>query len=347
MSIRIILLVVIFAAFGSLPAHAHHAATATFDTSQTMEIEGYVKEFSFNNPHVTITLGIPDESGMQEEWVASAPAVAGFRRWGWTGDMIEEGQYVRLVGRTARHGGPMILIERGDIEGGKLLELNPDDGSLVRILEGPKPDQTPELGIPALWLENGKPNLTGTFLALDPAAGQNIRTRAEFTAAGQTLQDVWDPTKDPAYTECAPQGLIRVVTAIQSVRITQRDDYVIVAQEGNNSQRLIYLDGRGPATEEHSIQGHSTAHYEGDTLVVETSQLLGGPTGGGGNILSDQATLVERYSRSDDAEHASLAADITFTDPVNLATPWKAGWSKYMTTDYGFADTECHLPSLN
>lgn len=346
MSIKVILLAVVIAAFGSLPAHAHHAATATFDTSQTIEIEGYVKEFSFNNPHVTITIGIPDENGMQKEWVASAPAVAGFRRWGWTGDMIEEGQYVRLVGRTARHGGPMILIERGDIEGGMLLELNPDDGSLVRILEGPKPDQTPDLAIPALWLDNGQPNLSGTFLALDPASGQNIRTQPDFTAAGQVLQDSWDSAKDPAYTVCATRGLLRVVTAIQSVRVTQRDDYVIIAQEGDNTQRLIYLDGRGPESDGHSLQGHSTARYEGDTLVVETSQLLGGPSGGGGNILSDQTTIVERYSRADNDEHAALAADITFTDPVNLAASWKAGWSKYLTGDYEFAETECHLPKL-
>lgn len=330
-----------------LPAFAHHAATATFDTSQTMEIEGYVREFSFNNPHVTITLAVVDENGMEKDWVASAPAVAGFRRWGWTGDMIEEGQYVRLVGRKARHGGPMILIERGDIEGGKLLELNPDDGSLVRILEGPKPDQTPDLSIPPLWLENGQPNLSGTWLALDPAAGQNIRTQPQFTAAGQALQDQWDPTKDPAYTRCEPMGLHRVVTAIQSVRVTQRDDYVIIAQEGNNSQRLIYLDDRGPSSDEHSLQGHSTAHYEGNTLVVETDQLLGGPSGGSGVILSDQASIVERYSRADDGEYAALAVDITFTDPINLAAPWKAGWRKLLTSDYEFAETECYLPVLS
>jgi hypothetical protein len=107
------------------PVQAHHAATATFDTSQTTEIEGYVKEFSFRNPHITIRLAVTDENGVEKDWVATAPAVAGFRRWGWTQDMLEEGQYVRLVGRASRFGRPMILIERGDIEGGKLLELNP------------------------------------------------------------------------------------------------------------------------------------------------------------------------------------------------------------------------------
>lgn len=343
MIIRVSLFLAWLFLLGSM-AQAHHAATATFDTSQSMEIEGYVINFSFANPHVTITLAVVDENGIEKEWVATAPAVAGFRRWGWTEGMIEEGQYIRLLGRKARHNGPMILIERGDIEGGKLLELNPEDGSLVRILEGPKPDQTPDLGIPDLMLPGGRPNLSGTWLALDPTAGGNIRTRPQFTPAGQALQDAWDPAKDPAYIECAPVGTPRVVTAIQSVRVTQREDYVVIAQEGSNSQRLIYLDGRGPQSQGHSLEGHSTAWYEGDELVVETTHLLAGPSGGGGNILSDQTRIIERYSRSDDDQHAALSVDITFIDPVNLAAPWKAGWRKLLTADYEFADTECYLP---
>lgn len=347
MNYRTFLILVSLFLFCSFPAYAHHAATATFDTSQTMEIEGYVKEFAFNNPHIAITLAVTDENGIEQDWVASGPAVAGFRRWGWTNDMIQEGQYVRLVGRTARHGGPMILMERGDIEGGKLLEINPDDGSLVRVLEGPKPDQTPDMGIPDLRLANGLPNLSGAWLATGAGgSGNMVRGTAEFTPTGQVLQDAWDATKDPAYLTCEPRGLQRVVGTNQTMRITQRDDYVLIEQEDNNTPRLIYLDGRGPATTEHTLRGHSAAHYEGDTLIVETIQLLIGASSGGGNILSDQTTITERYSRADDEQYAALAVDITYTDPVNLAVPLKGGWRKLQTGDYEFAETECHLPVL-
>ena len=329
------------------PAQAHHAATATFDTSQTMEIEGFVQDFRFNNPHVSIVLAVMDENGIESEWVASAPAVAGFRRWGWTENTIEEGQYVRLVGRKARHDGPMILMERGDIEGGKLLEINPDDGTLIRILEGPKPNQKPNLGIPGQQLSSGKPNLSGTWLATGPGgSGSTVRNNPEFTASGQALQDAWDETKDPAYLTCEARGLQRLVGTIQSVRITQREDYVVIEAEDNDTPRLIYLDGRGPANTEHTLRGHSAAHYEGDTLVVETTQLLIGASSGGGNILSDQTTITERYSRADDEQYAALAVDITYTDPVNLAAPLKGGWRKLQTGDYEFAVTECHLPVL-
>lgn len=324
--------------------NAHHAATATFDVDLDMEIEGYVKEFSFRNPHITIKLDVTNEDGVVQEWTASAPAVAGFRRWGWTAEMIQPGQYVRLVGRKARHGGPMILIENPDINGGRLLEINPDDGSLVRVLEGPAPDQTPDVEIPPLKLSNGLPNLNGTYLAIAGGSDLNVRSNPQFTDVGQSLHDSWDPTQDPTYTECAVQGTSRVIDAIQSVRVTQREDYVIIAQETNNSQRLIYLDGRGPSSNMHTAIGHSTGYYDGDAFVVETSHLLAGPVNGRGNILSDQTTIVERYTRSDDANNSGLAVDITYNDPINLKAPWKGGWRKLRINDYKFAETQCYLP---
>ena len=238
----------------------------------------------------------------------------------------------------------MILIENPDINGGRLLEIDPNDGSLIRVLEGPKPDQTPDVDVPPLKLSNGLPNLNGTYLAIAGGSDLNIRTTPQFSDIGQALQNNWDPTQDPAYTECATQGTIRVIDAIQSVRVTQREDYVIIAQETNNSQRLIYLDDRAPSSSEHTILGHSTGYYDGDAFVVETSNLLASPVNGRGNILSDQTTIVERYSRADDDENSALSVDITYTDPVNLSAPWKGGWRKLRINDYEFADTECYLP---
>ena len=346
MKTRIFLPIVLLLITAICPVQAHHAAAATFDTFQTTEIEGYVKEFSFRNPHITIRLAVTDENGAESEWVATAPAVAGFRRWGWTDAMLEEGQYVRLVGRASRLGRPMILIERADIEGGKLLELNPTDGSLVRILEGPKPDQTPDLTIPALTLADGLPNLSGTFLALAPGSG-GPRENPQFNADGQALQEAFDPaTDDIAFTECAVRGYIRGVAANQSVRITQKEDYVLIEQEGDSSQKLIYLDARAASSDEHTLRGHSTARYDGDTLVVNTTQLLAGLTNGRGNALSNQVTIEERYRRADDEEHAALELNVTFTDPGHLTAPWHAGWRKLMVTDYQFAETECQLPVL-
>lgn len=334
------------AALTAFPVCAHHAATATFDTSQDVEIEGVVTNFSFVNPHVTIDLMVEGDDGTSREWVVTAPAVAGFRRWGWTEDTLEEGQYVRLVGRKARHGGPMVLLERADIEGGRLLEIDPDNGSLVRVLTGPKPDQTPgDLVIPPLTLEDGTPNLSGTWLAVEPGSGPRPAA-PQFNATGQALQDAFDPTQDPAYTHCEPRSIVGDITAIQSVRVSQTDDYVVLEYEGPGTRRLIYLDGREARSDEHTRLGHSVARYDGDALVIETNQLLGGLSNGRGNELSDAMTLVETYRRADDASDAALGMTVVITDPAHLAAPWELGWRKLQTRDYEFADVNCRPPVL-
>lgn len=326
-------------------ANAHHAASATFITTESTEIEGYVTEFRFVNPHVTIKLMVADENGVQREWIATAPAVAGFRRWGWTKEMLEEGQYVRLVGRKARHDGPMILIERTDIESGNLLELDPSDGFLLRILEGPKPDQTPaDLIKPPLQHSDGRPNLSGTWLAVAPGSGSR-RTFPTLNASGQALQDNFDPQLDPAYTHCAPPSLVRSLAGIQSVRITQNTDYVVLEQEGDASRRLVYLDGRAAKSADKSRFGHSVARYEGDALIVESNLLLGGTTSGAGNALSDQTTTVERYERADDAEHAAVQMTLRISDPGYMEGDWEVKWRKLQTHDYVFAATNCQLPN--
>lgn len=333
-------------ALAAVPAYAHHAANATFDTSQDVEIEGYVTDFSFVNPHVTINLLVTDDSGSESQWVATAPAVAGFRRWGWTEDTLEEGQYVRLVGRKARHGGPMILLERADIEGGSLLEVNPADGSLVRVLTGPKPDQTPgDLVVPPLTLADGRPNLSGTWLAVEPGSGPRPAA-AQFNATGQALQDAFDPTKDPAYTRCEPRSIVGDITAIQSVRVTQNEDYVVLEYEGPGTRRLVYLDGREARSTEHTRLGQSIARYEDDALVIETNQLLGGLSNGRGNALSDAMSLIETYRRADDADNAALELKVVITDPGHLAAPWELGWRKLQTHDYEFASVDCRPPVL-
>ena len=344
MTNRSLIATVVIAMMASCPVYAHHAATATFDTSQDREIEGYVTNFNFVNPHVTIMLDVEDDNGVSSEWVVTAPAVAGFRRWGWTEETLEEGQFVRFVGRPARHDGPMILLERGDIEGGRLLEVSPDDGSLVRVLTGPSPDQTPNTLVrPELELEDGRPNLSGTWLAIAPGGG-TPQAAAQFNATGQALQDAFDPTQDPAYTHCEPRSLVGDVTAIQSVRVTQNDDYVVLEYEGPGTERLVYLDGREARSGEHTRLGHSVARYEDDVLIIETNQLLGGLSNGRGNALSDEMTLVETYRRADDADDAALEMTMVITDPGHLAAPWERSWRKVQTYDYEFADVICRPP---
>ena len=83
--------------------------------------------------------------------------------------------------------------------------------------------------------------------------------------------------------------------------------------------REIWMDGR-PAPPDwalHTWQGFSRGHWEGDTLVVVTTNLKPGWIRRNGLALSDKAKMTERYIRHGDILHHTMFIE----DPVYLTEP--------------------------
>jgi hypothetical protein len=341
---RALLTCCLSAVFGTLPTYAHHAAGAVF-TKEEIEIEGVVAEFNFNNPHVNIMLNVTDGSGAETLWMATGPAAPPMRRWGWTAVTVEPGQMLRLVGKKSRTGAPMLLMESAEIQAGRFVELDPADGSILRVIqETPNDLQSPDPSIAVpLQLSDGRPNLSGMWLG---GLGRAGRTTPPFNETGAALQAQFDALNDPAFAECADHGLVRQTLSGHPLKITQNDDRVIFEYEQGAVRRVIYLDGRGPETAEHTLFGHHMARYEGNVLVIESSQLLGRLTGTQGNLLSDRTTVVETYRRGDTPDLGTvLAMSLVVTDPDHLSRPWEQSSRKnFAAIDYEFIEVNCQLP---
>lgn len=330
---------------------AHHNSAAVF-SGDDIEIEGFVTEFNFKNPHLNIILTVTDEYGVVTEWMATGPGPTPFRRWGWTPDTVRAGQYLRIFGRKSRDGGPMVLMDAADIHGGRIVELNPADGTIVRTITStstvsrPSRQATAPTVIPTLELRHGdgRPNLEGMWLGSREGLGRDNPPFNARAAAEQARFDAFED--DPAFTECADAGLVRQATTIRPFMITQHDDRVILEYEEFGARRVVRLDGRGPQTQEHTLFGHHMARYVGDALIIETTQLLGNLTGPDGNALSDQTSTVEIYRRIDDpGTLPALEMRMVITDPARLTSPWEVGSLKYYTDDvYDFVEVDCRVP---
>jgi hypothetical protein len=103
-------------------------------------------------------------------------------------------------------------------------------------------------------------------------------------------------------------------------QILQPPGYVVLLFE-RMSWRIIPLDGRQHVPENVRLwQGDSVGHWEGDTLVVETTNLNGKAwLNEVGDVLSYAATIVERFTPTD-ANNVTYRA--TVTDPVAYTRPW-------------------------
>ena len=135
---------------------------------------------------------------------------------------------------------------------------------------------------------------------------------------------------------CISWGVPRLGAGYNSYsQIFQSPDHVVVYMEMGGS-RIIPLEG-GPHISEHIRQqhGNSRGHWDGDTLVVETTNYA--PTsyfmGSGANLH-----LVERFTRvSEDV----LQYEVTITDPTTWTAPWTAMIPLRRSSDAVF-EYACH-----
>ena len=84
--------------------------------------------------------------------------------------------------------------------------------------------------------------------------------------------------------------------------------------------RTIWLDGRAhpPPEALHTFEGFSTGHWQGDTLVVETTHLKPGWLRRNGTPTSELATMLEYFTNFEDYLLVTTIVD----DPVYFAEPF-------------------------
>jgi hypothetical protein len=145
-------------------------------------------------------------------------------------------------------------------------------------------------------------------------------------------------TNDPVY-QCFPPGTPRVYLHPFPVEIVQSASRVLMIFEYDHLIRQIYTDGREHRSDlAPTWMGDSVGRWEGDTLVVETTNFNDkGWLDRRGVPHSDQLRVEERF-RLLDADN--LQVDVRMEDPVALAEPWVA--QRFLTkTDWQIEEHAC------
>ena len=195
----------------------------------------------------------------------------------------------------------------------------------------PPPGQTG--GYNSFWLDRGVRN-SQTSLIVDPPDGQypekTDRVResdAAFAAMRDGTEfDTWEDLN--LYDRCITRGMPGAMIPgfyNHNYQILQTPDYVVILVEMIHDARIIPLDGRAHLSSRiGQWMGDSRARWEGDTLVVETTNMT--PRGDQRvrylvHAGSEQASVVERFTR---VSADRIDYSFTVTDPATYATPWTA-----------------------
>ena len=177
----------------------------------------------------------------------------------------------------------------------------------------------------------------GRIPALIPEAQQRVAERAAFTREHQ-----WDgPETRPLGERCimwpneGPPLLSEGYNA--NLQIAQGPGYVAIEQEMIHDVRIIPTDGRAhlPGSVRQWF-GNSVGHWEGDTLVVDTTNFTDKVAF---QRASQDLHVVERITRVADDK---IQYEFTVEDPHTWAQPWggKTFWAKEDTQIYEYACAE-------
>jgi hypothetical protein len=170
-------------------------------------------------------------------------------------------------------------------------------------------------------------------LPLTPAARGQMRfiERALQTQTDPPFPDN-NPEDRPSWERCLVgqgQPPIAIVSDINPREIVQTKDAVVILTEYGPDLRIIPLtDKHGPLKVDRSPLGDSIAHWDGETLVIETiglpakDMLRPFPT----FFVPPSAKVTERYTRVSKTE---LLYQFTVEDPQVYTGPWLAEYSLY------------------
>ena len=206
-------------------------------------------------------------------------------------------------------------------------------------------DGKPDLNAPPPRTADGKPSFAGVWRGAStggrgtgpvtgtpggpPIApfrdvGANLPGGLPLTTWGkeELARRVAANSKDNPEAHCLPMGLMQFHTQGFPRKFIQTPEELVILYEASSGIRQIFTDGRPLPNDDPQpwYYGYSVGHWDGDTLVVETTgfrddgwlDIIGSP-------LTEKAKMIERFRRP---TFGRMEIDITVDDPKAYTKPW-------------------------
>jgi len=204
------------------------------------------------------------------------------------------------------------------------------------------------------WFEWGRP-LKQTSLIMEPPNGRIPPLTPEGERLSAAMRSSWNVQQFDRIADfnsldrCLSRGLPSSMTPFpynNGIQVFQSPGYVVLQLEIVHETRIIPLDGRPalPGTIRNYL-GESRGHWEGDTLVIETTNMTGltpmNIVGPGNKPIptSDRQTVTERLTP---VGPDTIFYEATIRDPVVLTAPFKLAFPWTRNDDYGMFEYACH-----
>ncbi len=211
-------------------------------------------------------------------------------------------------------------------------------------------------GPPSYWKEYYQPSRQAS-LVVDPPNGRIPALTPEAQKRGREMRGGLGPPSLASvekvanswedfdlWGRCITRGLVGSMQPgnlyNKGNQIHQAPGYVVIRNEMVHETRVIPLDGRPHVGKDiHLYMGDGRGHWEGNTLVIETTNMTDQTGIGGGVPHSDALRLIERITRIAPDE---LSYDVVIDDPKTWAKPWTIHIPYKLDPAYIIYEYACH-----
>ena len=313
-----------------VPAVWAHHSSAMYDDKKVITIEGTVARYEWANPHVYLYVQQLTETGQTVQWEIEASPPSILRRLGWSQDTLAVGDKISVTGNPAKDSSwkklHMTLIRRGDTT---LFDRSVEVAQLASVAAQPL---AADRGLNGVWVTLLSPKIEDQ---LDPA-------NLSLTPKGKAAAKHFNENKMHPGANCVPNPAPVLMITPDLKRITAGEGVILIDGEFDGAQRTIHMEVSAHESAPASIQGYSIGHWEGKTLVIDTTRFASYALGDGYGVPSGAGKhLTERLTPA--ADGASLTYHFDLSDPEFLAAPIMGDVQWVFRPDMTYAPLKCDL----
>ncbi len=293
---------------------SHHSRIGYVDERQ--EVRGEIVDVIWRNPHIRFTLNVVNEAGKNELWkIEGFGSIYALHRTGITEELFNTGDQVIMVGQRSNHQPQEFLASHVLLANGTeaVLQANGEPYWGGEILGGRAQWEADETEAVNAAHEN-----RGLFRVWSIPALADRVMHSPFTESAIAARAIWDPLDNFA-ARCEPEGMPRIMINPHPFEFVDRGVTILLRVELYDQVRTIHMPGSEVEVVPASPLGYSVGHWEGNTLVVETTKINWAYFDNIGTPQSDFVEMIERFTLSDDQSHLNYR--LTITDPATFAEP--------------------------
>jgi len=303
-------------------ASAHHSRAEFADEIQ--EIEGELVEVAWRNPHPVLTLKVVNDAGEEELWdVEGWQSANSLLRKGLTGDVFTVGDQVRAAVRASNRRDGLLLGTSISLGNGTQAILRPgyepywpDEAVIGSDATTTPPD--------SLTTATDNAQYSGLFRVWSFRDRTGVAD-LPLTAAGLQKTAAFDELADHPLWNCDAVGMPVAMDSALPIEFVDRGNQIVMRIEQNDNTRVIHLNSA--ATEAAAtVMGHSVGQWEGDTLIVTTTNSNYPYFDDDGTPKSENMVIVERFRVSEDERSLSWEAEMTDPEYFSEAVTIRANW---------------------